>query len=227
MTVDEFDIRFDILYNNIASNAAPALTPYEKSVFLSQAQKEIITEVYTGKNNLGISFESTEEARNYLRGLTKSSTISNFETLETSTLNTEYKEYYIDVTNESLKDMWFITYEKCKIKDITDDILVVPTKQDVLFNTLNNPFKKPSLNKVLRVDADNKIYLYSAKDIEKYTIMYISKPTPIILNNINDGTLTIDGQKCSTPSAGNSPEILHSLILERAVELAKKTYSIN
>lgn len=33
MTTQEFSSEFDILYNNIMSNAAPGLDEYEKSVF--------------------------------------------------------------------------------------------------------------------------------------------------------------------------------------------------
>ena len=54
MTVEEFDIRFDILYNNLASNAAVPLNAYEKSVFLSQAQRDIIIEIYNGRNTSGL-----------------------------------------------------------------------------------------------------------------------------------------------------------------------------
>lgn len=51
MTASEFSQEFDILYNNIASNQAPGLTEYEKSVFLTKAQDEIIKNYFTGKPN--------------------------------------------------------------------------------------------------------------------------------------------------------------------------------
>ena len=51
MTANEFSQEFDILYNNIASNQAPGLTEYEKSVFLTKAQDEIIKNYFTGKPN--------------------------------------------------------------------------------------------------------------------------------------------------------------------------------
>ena len=38
----EFSNEFDVLYNNIMSNAAPGLNEYEKSVFLTKAQEEIV-----------------------------------------------------------------------------------------------------------------------------------------------------------------------------------------
>lgn len=42
MKVDEFSNEFDILYNSITSNQAPGLDEYEKSVFLTKAQDEIL-----------------------------------------------------------------------------------------------------------------------------------------------------------------------------------------
>ena len=42
MTTQEFSNEFDVLYNNIMSNQAPGLDEYEKSVFLTKAQLEIL-----------------------------------------------------------------------------------------------------------------------------------------------------------------------------------------
>ena len=224
MTVDEFDIRFDILFNNIASNAAPALTAYEKSVFLSQAQRDIIVELYTGKNNIGISFESTEEAREYLRNITVQKSFSlDKDTLKESTeqkIKGSDKEYYI-VDKDS--DIWFITYEEAYSSD-NKNYIVVPIKQDAIYSAFKNPFKGPSGNRVLRVNMEGTIYLYSKNNIDKYSIVYIKKPSPIILKDVDDITLTIDGVKCNVPSVGNAPDVLHQYILDRAVALAKQTY---
>ena len=48
MTNKEFSYEFDILYNNIMSNQAPGLDDYEKSVFLTKAQENIVLELYSG-----------------------------------------------------------------------------------------------------------------------------------------------------------------------------------
>lgn len=236
MTVDEFDIRFDILYNNLASNAAPALNAYEKSVFLSQAQRDIIIELYNGRSIPGISFESTEEARAYLRNLlgVKNSiepisddvaTISNWG-------KSNFREYMLDLSDTDwLNDVLFITYEEVSYSSEEEYIkniipIVIPVKQDNLHELFRNPFKRPSKNKVFRVDANKTIYLYSSYPIDKYTIFYIACPEPIILKGINDDTLTIDKVKCldNNSNEGSCPEILHQVILERAVALAKQAY---
>lgn len=51
MTNQEFSNEFDILYNNITSNQAPGLNEYEKSVFLTKAQDEIIKAYFNPKTN--------------------------------------------------------------------------------------------------------------------------------------------------------------------------------
>ena len=42
MTIEEMSNQFDVLYNNITSNQAPGLDEYEKSVFLTKAQNELV-----------------------------------------------------------------------------------------------------------------------------------------------------------------------------------------
>ena len=51
MTCEEFSDQFDVLYNNIMSNAAPGLNEYEKSVFLTKAQYEIVKNYFNPSGN--------------------------------------------------------------------------------------------------------------------------------------------------------------------------------
>lgn len=51
MTLQEFNTNFDLLYNNIASNQAPGLDEYEKSVFLTKAQLELVKNYFNPKGN--------------------------------------------------------------------------------------------------------------------------------------------------------------------------------
>ena len=51
MTIQEFSNEFDVLYNNIMSNQAPGLDEYEKSVFLTKAQNEILKNYFNPKGN--------------------------------------------------------------------------------------------------------------------------------------------------------------------------------
>ena len=47
MTPEEFSNQFDLQFNNVASNQAPGLTEYEKSVFLTKAQNEIVKNYFS------------------------------------------------------------------------------------------------------------------------------------------------------------------------------------
>jgi hypothetical protein len=51
MTNQEFSNEFDVFYNNIMSNAAPGLNEYEKSVFLTNAQNEMVKAYFNPKGN--------------------------------------------------------------------------------------------------------------------------------------------------------------------------------
>ena len=95
MNTEEFSNRFDVLIHNYANagtfGSVPYLTfdEYEKSIFLTKAQKEIILEVYNGRSNTGLSFEKTEEARRYLEALVK-------------TYKTPEKENHIGLSSNSV-----------------------------------------------------------------------------------------------------------------------------
>lgn len=216
MTNPEFSIEFDILYNNISSNKAPGLNEYEKSVFLTKAQEQIVTELYSGRNTTYNSFEETEEQRRYLNTLVETkvcnkhkNTIQNpFETVSNnSTL--------FDLPN----DVLFITYESARVN--SKEVDVHPVSQDELSKILKNPFRGPSKNRVLRLDiGDNIVELISVNDISSYKIRYIRKPNPIILTDLEDD-LSINGvaeeSECELDSS------LHRTILDRAVALALQT----
>lgn len=62
MTIQEFSDQFDVLYNNITSNQAPGLNEYEKSLFLTKAEKEIVKNYFTAQskgNNIGQGFDDS------------------------------------------------------------------------------------------------------------------------------------------------------------------------
>lgn len=62
MTVNEFSNQFDLLYNNITSNQAPGLNEYEKSIFLTKAQDEIVKNYFEANsqgNTIKKGFDDT------------------------------------------------------------------------------------------------------------------------------------------------------------------------
>ena len=59
MTTTEFSNEFDILYESIASNGAPPLDDYEKSVLLTQAQEILVKDSYS-YNRLVVEHHKTQ-----------------------------------------------------------------------------------------------------------------------------------------------------------------------
>lgn len=50
MAVEEMDNMFDVLYNNVTSNQAPGLNAYEKSVFLTKGQNEVLKNYFNPRS---------------------------------------------------------------------------------------------------------------------------------------------------------------------------------
>ena len=224
MTTEEFSNEFDILLNSYSSTSVFGeqssrvdinLDEYEKSVFLTQAQEEVIKSLYNG-NLTGESFEKTEELRRYLDVLIKTTRI----TLDS------YEENGPAISDNSYvfklpEDLLFITYEQATIGYPSKQhaVKIIPIKQDEWHRIKNNPFKCPNSNKVIRVDyGNNQVELIAADDeISEYRVRYICKPTPIILIDLPNN-LSINGEHNITECKLNTA--LHRIILERAVQLA-------
>ena len=56
-----------------------SLDEYEKSLFLTKAQDELVTSIYNGRNASGDSFEETEEARRGLANIIRAVTLTPIE----------------------------------------------------------------------------------------------------------------------------------------------------
>ena len=78
MTNQEFSNEFDVLYNNIMSNAAPGLDEYEKSVFLTKAQDEIVKAYFNPKTNkVHEGFDGNEKRQIDFSMIMRSATFKN------------------------------------------------------------------------------------------------------------------------------------------------------
>lgn len=217
MTNQEFSNEFDILYNNIASNQAPGLDEYEKSVFLTNAQEELVLELFNGKNPLGDSFEKTEEVRQYLRDIVKTKELQKVE--DTDIIRMSDKSQLFRVP----EDVWFTTYESVKFNDPNIkcsalDTEVVPVTQDEFSRVNKNPFRGPSNTRVLRLNIQDIVELISNYNISSYSIRYVCRLSPIVLEDLPEG-LSIKGETKETQCKLNPA--IHEAILERAVQLAK------
>ena len=240
MTLEEFSSEFDVLIQSYSKQLqfgditdSIEFTEYEKSVFLTKAQEELVIELYNGKNPNRDSFEKTEEIRRYLSSLINTYESTTKEDNESTTKEDNIKG--IDSSSVFFKipsDLWFITYESATISSDTDNCInelvvpVIPVRQDEFHRIKKNPFRGSSKNRVLRLDAnDNIVELISNYNITKYLVRYLSKPSPIIIENISSQGLEINNQSNKSECKLNTA--LHRLILDRAVRMALVSKSIN
>lgn len=217
MNVQEFSDTFDTLLQpyitkeSFSEQNNLAFDEYEKSIFLTKAQEQIVLELYQ-------ELEQSEEVRKYLSNLIKTANFAPIGEQDESLINSNFKSYKVELRDTIL----FMIYEQCTLSDENNCIngrivSVVPTIHDDLDKVLKNPFKSPNSRKVIRLDFDNKIELISKYNISNYKVRYLKKPNPIILVKLEDN-LSIDNS--AEVSSGETNPILHERIVQRAVQLA-------
>ena len=158
MTIIEFSNQFDILYNNITSNQAPGLNEYEKSVFLTKAQDEIVKN-YFEESSLGNTVKKGFDDT-ILRQM-------DFSSLMTT------KEYQDGIIGESTLDPRAIVYDIPKNDNVyivineslhlmDDNGVVKGVRQVVPLSYLEysrlmlKPFKQPVKNQAWRLITSGK-----------------------------------------------------------------------
>jgi hypothetical protein len=226
MTNAEFSNEFDILYNNIMSNQAPGLNEYEKSVFLTKAQDEIV-KAYFNPNKAMEGFDGNEKRQ------IDFSMITVFKTYSSDTADKVFpggkttfdpRASYVSLPS----DVLMIINETLGVtrdgKSIT--LTVVPLSYVEYNRLMSKPFKRPLKHQAWRLlnnDSGNKAELIAGNGdtITSYIIRYVKRPKAIILTDLED--VTLDG--ISTSQNCELDPILHHEILQRAVELAKAAYT--
>lgn len=235
-SVTEWSTQFDLYWNNIASDKAPGLEEYEKSVFLTDAQDSIVVALYKGQ--LGKGFEVTEELKDYLDTLVKQVTVTN---PAPSSFPRMLSDKYHSVVFETPGDLLFRTWEACTINPGCGNVTaeVIPVTQDDFWRTIRNPFRRPNNRRVLRLSYStntsggdsgydrtqySELVYAGSNGPSSYTVRYLAYPDPIILGGCSETGLKIRGQW--TPQTCKLPESIHSLILAEAVRLAKAAWNI-
>lgn len=223
INLSEWSDKFDVYYNNITSNQAAGLNEYEKSVFLTKAQDEIVKNYFTAKskgNTTGMGFDDSAKRQADFSSIMK-----------TAVCNTTVNECSINpnsVSYEMPSDLYIAINEVLQ----TDDgrqLQVLPLRYDEYTRLMSKPFKRPLKNQAWRITSngstDSKVVeiVTNMGDIIKtYTIRYVRMLKPIILVSLEGEGLSIKGMT----EAMNSEldESLHEDTLQRAVELAKAAW---
>ena len=170
LTAKQMVYEAKIFYEDIASNNAPSFTDREWSVILTNAQNQVVTEIY----NTG--YDNNEENRLGIQSLLVSYIQTKFD--KGSLANS-----YILKLPETLL---YMSYEECELKK-SQNALVIPISYDAYHSNLANPFKTPSRLKVWRVVGyDNNNLIISKYPPTKYKGVYIMRPYPIIVSDLTE-----------------------------------------
>lgn len=233
--VTEWAQAFNLLYNNIASDKAPGLEPYEISRLLTDAQDTVVVGLYRGA--FGGAFESTEDVTAYLEtlvGQCAGERVDDNSLVNRTKISDKSVLFKLDPQDG---DIMYRTLELCDIENgcgTIERVAVVPVTQDEFWRTERNPFKKQNGRRVLRLSfadpkkgaEDYSIIKYSELvsdyEISSYLVRYVRRPEPIILDELPEG-LYINGK--SEAQTCLLPEALHQMILAEAVRMAKAIWT--
>lgn len=240
MTTEEFSNEFDILYNNISSNAAPGLNEYEKSVLLTKAQLEIVRNYFTPKGNK--YQEGFDESPK--RQIDFSHLIKVIKPNQVDTLLNGYEKFDDrSILYDMPKDVLYVLNETATVLydgKYRNKINIMPITFDE-YNFFNSrPYRQPYKHHGWRLInmPDNgssciaEVIVKEGAELEGYTIRYVRMPQPIILIDLKsesdiDGEefmdLSIQGRNVRTEC--ELDKSIHNEILQRAVEIAKSTYT--
>lgn len=246
MNITEFSNQFDVLYINITSNQAPGLNEYEKSLFLTKAQDEIIKNYFTANskgNNIGQGFDDSAKRQadfSVLMGTSEQTKQSGSSITNIKQLDRRSSIYKFPI------DAYIIINEALYQASPAVDFQVIPLRYDEYTRLMSKPYKRPLKNQAWRlinsgeVSSDNYtryVEIITGPDYDssslKYYLRYIRRPKPIIVGNIDDLTINGWSYKATNPDASNKETdghceldpILHEDILQRAVELAKVAWT--
>jgi hypothetical protein len=225
MTVSEFSSEFDILYNNIMSNKAPGLSEYEKSVFLTKAQYEILKNYFNPKGNkYGEGFDDSAKRQ------TDFAELINISSLTEVTADSYQKLNPGSILYRMPDDLFIILNEVGNLTDqsFNKTISIVPISFDEYTRLMSKPYKEPLKNQAWRLSQSDmpgiiaEIIIRTGTVLNEYKMRYIRKPAPIILADLAEYNASIDGIRSVSECELNP--VVHPEILQRAVELAKSAY---
>ena len=207
MTDTEFLDRFDVLFNNIASNQAPGLNVYEVCVFLTKAQEEILKNYFNPKGNkYGEGFDGNQKRQIDFSSITR---VHNYSE-EGENVGTVFGEALYDTRDESKSvalpsDVWIIVNERVMVKRGGKEqrLTVKPISFEEYDRLMSKPYKRPLRHQAWRLinsEVTEDVFEPVSKsdlivgpndDITGYSIRYIHRPKPVIVGSL-DG-LTLNG----------------------------------
>lgn len=225
MLVEEMGDIFDILYNNIMSNAVPGLNEYEKSVFLTKAEYELVKNYFNPQGNkYREGFDDSAKRRIDFSMLMQTATLtrSSQQGFNPNSVLYSLPSNILVIVNEQV-----VLKSGSTVRGIRQ---VIPISYDEYTRLMSRPYKQPlksqawelmtgqnSSKAVVELILNNNDKSYTPE----FKIRYVRKPNPIIIEDLD--VVSIEG--ISEKTECELDPAIHQEIVQRAVELAKAAYS--
>lgn len=216
MTIKEFRDEFFINYD-MASLGGPSLNNYEVSLFLTQAVRDIVSELYA-------RFEHTEFNKRALAPLIKENSL-------VLTNSSDYFPGFLAYRATLPTELYYILQENAILESGDPIPEVISEDLDNLNRVMRNPFRRPNAKKVIRTQiSKDSIRIHTLNVLHSFKVKYIKRPEPLIVSNFTTdpelvGTETIEGK--NTETLTDLPASVHDKIVKRAVQLAIRSLREN
>lgn len=231
-TVKEWSDAFDVLFNEVMSNASASLDEYDKSIFLTKGQEEVIKNYFNPKGNkYQEGFDDNAKRQADFATLLKVATLtaaSDYTKFDSRSNAYQFPTDYFIAINEQFQ---------VTASEKTYPYTIIPLSYSEYTLRMQKPYKYPPKSQVWRLITGEKavtggtvpvveiIGRYNPEGTGSYKLRYVRRPKPIVLVDLStiDNNLSINGVTEATTC--ELPEHIHEEILQRAVELAKAAYA--
>ena len=150
MTISEFSNQFDVLYNNVTSNQAPGLNEYEKSVFLTKAQDEVVKNHFLPNskgNTLQEGFDGNAKRQIDFSMLMR--TVIGTSVTASVNIHLASNAGYYAMPSDVL--LYINEVLRVKRNGVNTNLTVIPISFDEYNRLMSKPFKRPLKHQAWRL----------------------------------------------------------------------------
>lgn len=227
LTALQMKDNFLILYDKVTNLAAPGYEDNEISFYLTKAQDQLVKRYYNYKGNkYKEGFEETEKRRKDLSELIRHTDID-CTNLTTGTSPASTNGILVDLPTDADGNnvVLYTLREEVVIQNATDScyadgtiLEVKPVTHDEYTANIRNPFKKPDITKVWRLDfssaangaSRHELITDGSYEVQTYKLRYLKQPSNIVV----DSTVGGNNVDCELNDS------MHQEIVDVAVRIA-------
>jgi hypothetical protein len=155
MNIQELSTTFDVLWNNVTSNQAPGLNEYEKSVFLTKAQSQLVNEYFNNRTDgFGGGYDGSQRRQYDFSGLVRTERLFMVNTFKKDRITADEKldrrsKVYLFPQN------YFLAVNEI-LSDTNWQYSVIPLSYAEYQRVMTKPYNFPPKRAAWRIFTDKK-----------------------------------------------------------------------